>query len=48
MATETAHFLGHLIGIPFPDSPYLENLADAPQRLAERAFEELLANLVSG
>ncbi len=38
---ETTHLLGHLSGVPFPDSPILGRLADRPQELHRRAIEAL-------
>ncbi|MEM9193847.1 MAG: AAA family ATPase, partial [Myxococcota bacterium] len=34
---ETTHLLGHVAGIPFPDSPFLGPLADKPDELRRRA-----------
>lgn len=34
---ETAHLLGHIAGIPFPDSPFLVGLTDTPAELQKRA-----------
>lgn len=36
--TETAHLIAHLMRIPFPDSPVIAPLADAPQQLEARTF----------
>ena len=36
--TETAHLIGHLMRVPFPDSPVLGPLADSPQQLEARSF----------
>ncbi len=35
--SETAHLLGHLSGVPFPDSPFLMPLEDRPEELDRRA-----------
>ncbi|MFK8001839.1 MAG: tetratricopeptide repeat protein [Polyangiales bacterium] len=37
--TETAHLLGHIAGIPFPNSPVLRPLGDDPQELHRRACQ---------
>ncbi|MDQ3034018.1 MAG: tetratricopeptide repeat protein [Myxococcota bacterium] len=37
--SETAHLLGHLSGVPFPDSPFLMPLEDRPEELRRRARE---------
>jgi len=34
---ETTHLLGHVAGVPFPDSPFLAPLEDKPEELARRA-----------
>ncbi|HEX7480447.1 MAG TPA: tetratricopeptide repeat protein [Polyangiales bacterium] len=34
---ETTHLLGHIAGVPFPDSPYLGNLENDPIELHQRA-----------
>ncbi|MEZ4248812.1 MAG: tetratricopeptide repeat protein [Polyangiales bacterium] len=47
MIAETTHFLGHLAGIPFPDSPFLGPLEQNPQELHERA-RKAFARLVEG
>lgn len=33
---ETSHLLGHLSGVPFPDSPFLVGLGDRPDELRRR------------
>ncbi|GAB4207790.1 MAG: hypothetical protein OHK0013_25700 [Sandaracinaceae bacterium] len=33
---ETAHLVGHLAGVPFPDSPFLMGLEDRPEELRQR------------
>jgi tetratricopeptide (TPR) repeat protein len=35
---ETTHFLGHVMGVPFPESPFLAPLKDAPEELHARAM----------
>jgi tetratricopeptide (TPR) repeat protein len=35
---ETAHLIAHLMRIPFPDSPIIAPLAEAPQQLEARTF----------
>jgi predicted ATPase len=37
IVAETTHLLGHLAGIPFPDSPFLGPLVDKPEELRRRA-----------
>jgi tetratricopeptide (TPR) repeat protein len=44
---ETTHFLGHLAGIPFPDSPFLGPLENNPPELHARA-RKAFARLVEG
>lgn len=39
--SETAHLLGHLSGVPFPDSPFLIPLEDRPEELSRRARDAL-------
>ncbi|HEY8145046.1 MAG TPA: AAA family ATPase, partial [Kofleriaceae bacterium] len=36
--TEIAHLIGHLMRLPFPDSPIVGPLAEAPQQLEARTF----------
>jgi class 3 adenylate cyclase len=38
-AIEAAHFVGNLIGIEWPDSPYLEQFKNNPSAQMNRAFE---------
>ncbi len=38
---ETTHLLGHVSGVPFPDSPILGRLAGRPDELHERALAAL-------
>lgn len=45
--SETAHLLGHLSGVPFPDSPFLMPLADRPDELRGRA-RDALARFLEG
>ncbi|RME55666.1 MAG: hypothetical protein D6790_15740, partial [Caldilineae bacterium] len=33
-----AHFIGHLIGLDFSDSPYLHGILDDPRQIRDRAF----------
>lgn len=47
LIAETTHFLGHLAGIPFPDSPFLGPLEHDPQELHARA-RRAFARLVEG
>jgi predicted ATPase/class 3 adenylate cyclase len=35
---ETAHFIGHLAGFDFSDSPYLRGILDDPRQIQGRAF----------
>jgi tetratricopeptide (TPR) repeat protein len=37
VVAETTHLLGHIAGIPFPDSPFLAPLVDKPEELRRRA-----------
>ncbi|MEK6607011.1 MAG: tetratricopeptide repeat protein [Myxococcota bacterium] len=37
-ATEVAHLLGQLMRFPFPESPYVEPLADSPAQLEMRMY----------
>lgn len=39
LAVETAHLVGALTGLDWPDSPHLAPLADDPEARVERAFE---------
>ena len=39
---ECAHLLGHMVGLPFPDSPWVEPLKDSPQKLEARAYQALV------
>ncbi|AKF06412.1 tetratricopeptide repeat protein [Sandaracinus amylolyticus] len=45
--SETAHLLGHVSGVPFPDSPFLMPLEDRPEELRRRA-REAFARFVEG
>lgn len=45
--SETAHLLGHLSGVPFPDSPFLMPLSDRPEELRKRA-QGALARFLEG
>jgi tetratricopeptide (TPR) repeat protein len=45
--SETAHLLGQLAGVPFPDSPFLMPLSDRPDELARRVHQAL-ARFVQG
>jgi tetratricopeptide (TPR) repeat protein len=45
--SETAHLLGHLSGVPFPDSPFLMPLEDRPEELRRRA-EQAFARFIEG
>ncbi|HKZ69470.1 MAG TPA: adenylate/guanylate cyclase domain-containing protein, partial [Anaerolineales bacterium] len=50
-ATEAAHFVGKLIGIEWPDSPYLEQFQNDPSAQMNRAVEmtrEILKRLCIG
>jgi tetratricopeptide (TPR) repeat protein len=38
---ETSHLVGHLAGIPFPDSPFLAGLEDRPDELRARSIAAL-------
>lgn len=44
---ETTHLLGHVAGIPFPDSPFLTPLENDPKELHTRA-RRALARLIEG
>lgn len=44
---ETTHLLGHIAGVPFPQSPFLEPLKDQPEELRRRA-RKALRRLVEG
>ena len=44
---ETTHLLGHLAGVPFPQSPILASLEDQPDELHRRA-KEALGRLIEG
>ncbi|HEX4355298.1 MAG TPA: ATP-binding protein, partial [Polyangiales bacterium] len=44
---EITHLLGHIAGVPFPESKILESLAGAPSELIERA-SSALARLFEG
>lgn len=35
---ETAHLVGHLAGVPFPDSPFLHGLDERPDELRKRSL----------
>ena len=37
LVSETTHLLGHVAGVPFPDSPFLQTLAQRPSELRTRA-----------
>ncbi len=37
LVSETTHLLGHVAGVPFPDSPFLRTLARQPTELHKRA-----------
>ncbi len=37
-ALEVAHLLAQLVGVPFPDSPVVQPLADSPAQLESRTF----------
>lgn len=37
-----AHFVGHLLGYDFSDSPYLQGVMDAPQQIHDRAVVYLI------
>jgi tetratricopeptide (TPR) repeat protein len=37
IVSETTHLLGHIAGVPFPDSPFLRTLARQPSELHKRA-----------
>jgi len=39
--TETAHLIAHLMRLPFPDSPVIAPMAEAPQQLEARTFLSL-------
>lgn len=39
LISETTHFLGHVAGVPFPDSPFLQPLAGQPEELHRRACQ---------
>ena len=41
-AEAKAHFVGHLVGFDFSDSPHLQNLAEDKAQLRERAFRYLV------
>jgi tetratricopeptide (TPR) repeat protein len=41
IVAETTHLLGHVAGIPFPDSPFLGPLTDKPDELRRRAARAL-------
>jgi tetratricopeptide (TPR) repeat protein len=45
--SETAHLLGHLSGVPFPDSPFLMPLEDRPEELRRRA-RDAVARFLGG
>jgi len=37
VVAETTHLLGHIAGVPFPDSPFLKPLEEKPEELGRRA-----------
>lgn len=39
LISETTHLLGHVAGVPFPDSPFLQPLASNPEELHRRACQ---------
>ncbi len=39
LISETTHLLGHVAGVPFPDSPFLQPLAGNPEELHRRASQ---------
>jgi len=39
LISETTHLLGHVAGVPFPDSPFLQPLAGNPEELHRRACQ---------
>ena len=47
VVAETTHLLGHVAGIPFPDSPFLAPLVDKPEELRRRAARAI-RRLVDG
>jgi tetratricopeptide (TPR) repeat protein len=47
VVAETTHLLGHIGGIPFPDSPFLRPLEDKPVELKKRAAKAV-RRLVEG
>lgn len=42
-----AHFIGHLIGLEFSDSPYLQHLAQDARQIRDRAFHYLTQFVVA-
>ncbi len=40
-ALERAHFIGHLLGFGFTDSPYLQNFKHGPRRIQQYAYQDL-------
>lgn len=40
---EPAHFIGHLLGLDYSDSPYLAGILDDPRQIQARAFGHLVA-----
>jgi tetratricopeptide (TPR) repeat protein len=47
IVAETTHLLGHVAGIPFPDSPFLTPLEDKPEELRKRVAKAI-KRLVEG